>query len=54
MKKILLIVTLVLVFSLILNGALYFIITEKDSNIDSLEEQIENLTHKFNSLNSSF
>ena len=54
MKKTLIIVILALAFSLVLNGALYFVITQKDSNISSLNQQLESLTNDFESLNSTF
>jgi archaellum component FlaC len=54
MKKNLIIVTVALVFSLVLNGALYFVITQKDSNISSLNQQIDALTNDFESLNATF
>ncbi|MDG6223471.1 MAG: hypothetical protein IAX21_09630 [Candidatus Bathyarchaeota archaeon] len=54
MKKTVLILTLVLALSLSLNAALYFFITEKDSNISSLERKIESITDKFEALTNDF
>ncbi|MCW4022781.1 MAG: hypothetical protein ACOWW1_06655 [archaeon] len=54
MKKNLIIVTIALIFSLVLNVTLYFVIAQNDSNISSLDQQIEALKNNFESLNSTF